>query len=430
MSKSFLKSQLHYKRAIKTIPMGSQTFSKSTFAFPYGVSPLFAESANGCKLIDADGNEFIDLVNALLSVLLGHNDMDVYSAVVNQLKKGTNFSLPHSLEYEVSDLIVKSVKSVEMVRYGKSGSDATSAGVRIARAYNGKSHVAVCGYHGWHDWFIGSTTRGLGVPDQVKELTHTFKYNDISSLENIFQKNKGKISCVIMEPMNFEWPKKNFLEDVRELTLKNNALLIFDENITGFRYSLGGAQELFNISPDLTIFGKAIGNGLPLSVIGGSKEYMKLFEDIFFSGTFSGDPIALASAKAVIKKIRTGKILPHIHDVGSRIKTSIKKDIIDNSIGDIVSIGGHPSWSMLRFVDSKKFTSFEIKTLFLQEMFKRGVLTTGSNNISFAINCDDDLKTIVNSYEEVFNILSEAIKNNKVKYLLDCKPIEPLFKVR
>ncbi len=230
--------------------------------------------------------------------------------------------------------------------------------------------------------------------------------------------------------MNFEWPKDNFLEDVQEITKKNNALLIFDENITGFRYSTGGAQELFNISPDLTVLGKGIGNGFPLSVIGGAREFMVLAEDIFFSGTFSGEPIALAAAKAVIHKVVNNNVLPHIHEVGSILKDAVENIIKQEGLDEVVSIGGHPSWTMLRFSDSSQYKSSEIKTLFLQEMFKRGILTTGSNNISYAISKDKDLKSIINSYSEVLNIVSGAIKKYKVKDLLECKPLQPLFQVR
>ncbi len=183
MSSRYHKSEAFFNRVVKNIPLGSQTFSKSVYAYPYGVSPLFVEYAHGSKVVDIDGNEYIDLVNALLSVLLGHNDKDVSNAVLNQMRKGTNFSLPHPLEYEVSELITSAINSVEMVRYGKNGSDATSAGIRISRAYTGQDHIAVCGYHGWHDWYIGTTARNLGVPKVVQELTHTFKYNDIQVLK-------------------------------------------------------------------------------------------------------------------------------------------------------------------------------------------------------------------------------------------------------
>jgi glutamate-1-semialdehyde 2,1-aminomutase len=430
MSDRYKNSEEFFRRAIKNIPLGSQTFSKSIYAYPYGASPLFVESAYGSKVVDIDGNEYIDLVNALLSVLLGHNDEDVFNSVLKQMRKGTNFSLPHPLEYEVSELIISTVKSVEMVRYGKNGSDATSAAIRIARAYTGQDHVAVCGYHGWHDWYIGSTARNLGVPKAVQELTHTFEYNNISSLEKIFDDYKGKVACVILEPMNFEWPKDNFLEDVQAIARDNNALLVFDENITGFRYSIGGAQELFNICPDLTIFGKGIGNGFPLSVIGGAKEFMSLAEEIFFSGTFSGEPIALAAAKTVINKIVNNNVLPHIHEVGTSLKDAIENMIKQEQLDEVVNIGGHPSWTMLRFSNFSKYSSFEIKTLFLQEMFKRGILTTGSNNISYAISKDEDLTTIITSYSEVLNIVSDAIRKNKVRNLLECDPIKPLFQIR
>ncbi len=169
-----------------------------------------------------------------------------------------------------------------MVRFGKNGSDATSAAIRLARAFTKKEHVAVCGYHGWQDWYIGSTTRDLGVPEATKSLTHTFKYNDISSLEQLFYQQKNQIAAVILEPMNTHFPEDNFLQKVKDLCQQHGAVLIFDETITGFRFSMGGAQQLFNVTPDLATFGKGMANGYPISAVVGRKDIMMLMEDIFF----------------------------------------------------------------------------------------------------------------------------------------------------
>jgi glutamate-1-semialdehyde aminotransferase len=289
MSSRYKKSEEFLKRALNTIPLGSQTFSKSKAALPYGVSPYFVDHAKGSRFWDIDGNEYLDFVNALCCVTLGYCDPDVDDAVKIQMERGVTFSLPHRLEAEVAEILVDMIPCAEMVRFAKNGTDVTSAAIRVARAYTGRNRVALCGYHGWQDWYIGSTAKNLGVPLVVQELSHTFKYNNFSSLQELFDKYPNEFAAVILEPMNVEYPRNNFLENVRELTKLNGALLIFDETITGFRFSEGGAQELFDVTPDLSTFGKGIANGFPLSVVVGKREIMMEMEEIFFSGTFGGE---------------------------------------------------------------------------------------------------------------------------------------------
>jgi len=203
-NRKYAKSEALLKRALETIPLGTQTFSKSKTQLPFSVSPYFAKKAKGAYFWDVDDNKYIDFVNGLLSIQLGHCDDDITKAVTSQLQKGTIFSLASELEIEVAEKICKMVPCAEMVRFGKNGSDATSGAIRLARAYTKKDHVLVCGYHGWQDWFIGSTTRNLGVPRAVIDLTHSFHYNQIESLEILFEKFKGNVAAVILEPVNKE----------------------------------------------------------------------------------------------------------------------------------------------------------------------------------------------------------------------------------
>ena len=323
----YKKSEQLLERALKAIPLASQTFSKSLTQYPRGVSPFFIEKGMGAKVWDVDGNEYIDFVNSLAAVTLGYCDADVDKAVQAQMKNGVTFSLSHTLELEVAEKLIEIIPCAEKVRFAKNGTDATSASIRIARAYTGKEHIAVCGYHGWQDWYICSTTRDLGVPNGVKELTHKFQYNSIKSLEKLFQEQE--LACVIMEPMNVEYPEDNFLEKVKELAHKNNALLIFDETITGFRYSLGGAQELFNVIPDMATLGKGMANGYPLSAVVGSNKIMKKVEDIFFSGTFGGETLSLAAANAIINKYKKEKVVDHFYEIGTYLLEQLNQ-IIDN----------------------------------------------------------------------------------------------------
>jgi len=245
MAKRYAKSEVLFERARRTIPLAAQTFSKSTIQLPLGAAPLFAKRAKGSKLWDVDGNEYIDFVNGLAAITLGYVDPDVTTAVMRELECGTLYSLSHEIEARVAEKIVRLVPSAEMVRFGKNGSDATAGAIRVARAATGREDVLVAGYHGWQDWYIGSTTRDKGVPNSVKALTHRFIYNDVNALEARLQELNGKVAAIILEPMNVEYPKPGYLEAVRKLATSAGAVLIFDEMITGFRYAKGGAQDEF-----------------------------------------------------------------------------------------------------------------------------------------------------------------------------------------
>ncbi len=420
-------SELLLERALETIPLGSQTFSKSLTQYPKGVSPFFIEKGKGAKVWDVDGNEYIDFVSSLAAVTLGYCDEDVDKAVQEQMKNGVTFSLPHRLEMEVAEKLIEIIPCAQKVRFAKNGTDATSASIRIARAYTGREHIAVCGYHGWQDWYIGSTTRDLGVPKAVKELTHKFEYNNIESLEKIFQENE--LACVIMEPMNVEYPQNNFLEKIKELVHKNNALLIFDETITGFRYSLGGAQELFNVVPDLATFGKGMANGYPLSAVVGSDKVMQKVEDIFFSGTFGGETLSLAATSSVIDKYKQAQVIEHFYEMGVYLLEQLNQLINDQRLSDIFFTSGHPAWSFLHIKEQTEYSVFEIKTFFLQEMFKRGILTLGSHNLSFS-HTKREVDKLLEIYAEVLPMIKLYIDNQTLLENIQSDILKPLFKVR
>ena len=337
------------------------------------------------------------------------------------------FSLSHTLELEVAEKLIEIIPCAEKVRFAKNGTDATSASIRIARAYTGKEHIAVCGYHGWQDWYICSTTRDLGVPNGVKELTHKFQYNSIKSLEKLFQEQE--LACVIMEPMNVEYPEDNFLEKVKELAHKNNALLIFDETITGFRYSLGGAQELFNVIPDMATLGKGMANGYPLSAVVGSNKIMKKVEDIFFSGTFGGETLSLAAANAIINKYKKEKVVDHFYEIGTYLLEQLNQIIDNENLGDIFWTSGHPAWSFLHIKEQEEYNSFEIKTFFLQESLKRGIITLGTHNLSFS-HTKREIDRLIEVYAEVLPMIKWHVNNQTLLENIHGEILEPLFKVR
>lgn len=429
MSERYRNSEALLQRALQVIPMGTQTFSKSRTQYPHGVSPYYAARAQGSQFWDADGNQYVDFVNGLCAVTLGYNDPDVTQAVRQQLEDGVIFSLPHRVEIDVAEKLIEMVPCAEAVRFGKNGSDATAGAIRIARAFTGREHVAACGYHGWQDWYIGATTRNLGIPRSTAQLTHLFSYNNPDSLLKIFREYPEQVAAVIMEPMNVAQPENGFLEAVQEMASQHNAVLIFDETITGFRYSNGGAQELFGVTPDLATFGKGLANGYPVSAVAGRADIMRFMEEVFFSFTFGGEALSLAASLATMRKLQQEPVVPTMIATGEQILSGVRKLIERFGLQSFLDVAGHPTWSFLLIRDSGPYAQYVIKTLFLQEMLRRGVLTLGTHNVSYA-HTQEDIGKLLGAYEEVLPILGDAVLNQRMEELLLCKPLEPLFKVR
>lgn len=433
MTRTYQQSSEWLERAEKTIPLGSQTFSKSRIAYPKNVSPLFIKRGQDCQVWDADDNQYTDFVSGLLSVSLGYCNETIDNAVIKQIKSGVTFSLPHQLEMQVAEKLVDLIPCADMVRFGKNGSDATSAAIRLARAFTQREHVAVCGYHGWQDWYIGSTTRDLGVPQSTKALTHVFKYNDISSLEKIFDDKKatddGKIAAVILEPMNTHFPQDNFLQKVKELCQQHGAILIFDETITGFRFSMGGAQQLFNVTPDLATFGKGMANGYPISAVVGRRDIMMLMQDIFFSGTFAGETLSLAATKATLDYMTEHKVVAHLKAIGEKLLMGLEKIINEMQAQHWLSLHGHPAWSFLTIHDQGGYSAIQLKSLFLQEMAKRGFLLGGGHNLNYAHKMAD-IEALLTAYKEVLSLLAATIEQQDFATTFKGELLQPVFKVR
>ena len=424
MTLRYKESENWLNRAEASIPLGSQTFSKSKMSLPLGAAPLFIEQGKGAIVKDIDGNSYTDYINGLLSISLGYQDPDIDNAIKKQLSQGINFSLPHKLEAEVAEILIDLIPCAEMVRFGKNGSDATSAAIRLARAYTGREHIAVCGYHGWQDWYIGSTTRDLGVPASTKALTHAFKYNDLESLAKVFCSQSEKVAAVILEPVNIEAPTDNFLQKVKDLCHKNGAVLIFDEMITGFRYSLGGAQEYFDVMPDLATFGKGMANGMPLSAVMGKKSIMLLMNDIFFSGTFGGETLSLAATKATLEKMKTVNYDQYIWQLGRYLFEGFEQ--IES---DIFSLKGLPPWSFLAIENGKNSSANEIKSWLIQELCKREILFIGSHNLTLS-HTHKDIDRLLEVYNELFAQAQYIDNKENIANHVNGHMIENVFKVR
>lgn len=428
--KSYSSSQELYQRALRTIPTASQTFSKSALMYVEGTAPLFAQRGEGCYLWDVDGNRFIDYVLGLLPVVLGYQDPDVDLAIKSQLERGITFSLATELEAELAEMLVDVIPCAEKVRFGKNGTDATSAAIRLARAYTGRDRVAVCGYHGWQDWYIGSTPRHLGVPRAVRELTSTFTYNDATSLANLLAEHKDQFAAVILEPITFDLPKDEFLQSVKTLADKHGALLVFDEIVTGFRASLGGAQEIFGVTPDLACVGKALGNGMPISAVLGRADVMNLMDDIFFSGTFGGETLSLAASIATLRKLKSSNAVDRIHSVGGRLIKAIRSQIFDHDLNDYYQITGQRWWPSLQPRPNDRFDSNFTTSLLRQELVAQDLLYLSTFNICLAHDDDDVIGQTLASTDRALANIADALRGNQPEKRLKGPPIKPVFHVR
>jgi glutamate-1-semialdehyde aminotransferase len=347
------KSNSHLKRALRYIPEATQTKSKGYNRFPE-LYPKFIDRGLGSKVWDADDNEYIDWIMGLGPITLGYD-------LIHPQQSGV-FSLPSPREAELAELLCDIIPCAEMVRFGKNGGDATMAAVRLARAVTGRELVAYCGYHGCMDWYAHEIIPNAGT---VCQPLHKFQYNNFNSLDQLRLDN---FACAIME-IPPEEPMPGFLEWVIDLCHASGALFILDEIVTGFRYSLGGAQELYGITPDLACFGKGMANGFPISAIVGKRKYMEHFSDIFFSTTFGGDIGAISASTITINRIISDDVIKHIWTIGRKLRSGIQDIISKYNIG--ARLRGNPARSLIEFDDDPDFVK---KSLFLQEVANMGVL--------------------------------------------------------
>jgi glutamate-1-semialdehyde aminotransferase len=416
-------------RARKVIPGCTQAFSKGLDQYPQSVSPHYIVRGKGARVEDVDGNAYYDFAMGLAPVVLGYADPDVDRAVAERLQEGTVFTLSHPLEIELAELLVETIPCAEMVRYGKNGSDATTGAVRLARAFTKRDRVACCGYHGWHDWYIGSTTRNLGVPVQTAALTHSFPYNDLEALDRLFRVHPGEFACAIIEPTTIFRPSPGYLEGIKALCQRRGVLLIFDEIVTGFRLALGGAQEYFGVTPDLACCGKAMANGYPISVVAGRADIMRLFEEVFFSHTFAGEAVGLAAALATIHKLRQCKVHDHLWEQGERIIAAFNQLAAEFGLDDRLTCVGYGPRSVLQFRASDSgVEDVMLKTFFQQEYMRRGILTANCHNMSLA-HTAEIVDHLLGVYREVMELTADLLRNgDDLRDHLEGEPLEPVFR--
>jgi glutamate-1-semialdehyde aminotransferase/spore coat polysaccharide biosynthesis protein SpsF (cytidylyltransferase family)/predicted dehydrogenase len=423
------KSKAWLERAERVIPGSSQTFSKGSNQHVRGIAPVFLAKGKGCRVWDVDGNEYIDYIQGLLPNILGYADEEVNAAVTAQMAQGHSFSLPHPIEVELAERLTRLIPCAQKVRFGKNGSDVTSGSVRAARALTGRERIACCGYHGWQDWYIGSTTRNAGIPLGVRALTHPFVYNDLASLQKLLEEHKGEFAAVIMEPVNFWPPVAGFLEGVKQLAHEHGALLVFDEICSGFHFGLGGAQKKFGVTPDLACFGKAMGNGFPISCVVGRADLMQVFDEIFFSFTFGGEVASMAAAMKVLDILEGTDALARMDANGRLLQEGLNAMAKQGGLQDRIKCVGYPFWSLIRFLDAEGKDSLLVRSLFSQECVKRGVLLLATHNMT-AAHDPLAIEQTLRVYAEVCKTVAQWLTEDRPERHLEGEMIQPVFRVR
>jgi glutamate-1-semialdehyde aminotransferase len=418
------KSLEMYQRGLKVQSPITQTLAKGPGQFSKGVAPVYLQKGKGARVWDVDGNEYIDFNMGIGPLSLGYCIPEIDEAIQAQLKDGITFSLMHPLEVELAEMLNGIIPNAEVVKYSKTGADVTSAAVRIARAFTGREKVFCCGYHGWHDWYIGITSRSGGIPEGIKNLSFTFPFNDIESIKNALDET---VACVILEPFIFEKPQNNFLQELAEICKANGTLLIFDEMWTGFRIALGGAQEYFGVKADLATFSKACANGMPLAILTGRKDVMSLFEnDVFSYTTFGGEALSLAACKATIEYMQKHDVIAVLNSKGEWIQNEYNKLVSYLGMSEITSCVGYPCRSMLTY-QAEGQNPLALKTFMQQELLQKGILWGGFHNISYS-HSKEDLEYTIKAYAEILPRLKLAIENNQVESLLKGELLEAVFR--
>jgi len=415
------QSRRWWQRAEAVIPCGTQTLSKGPTQFVQGVSPIYLQRGRGSHVWDVDGNEYVDFPMGLGPVILGYADPVVDAAIRRQLEDGITFTLMHPLEVEVAERIVAMCPGVEAVRFGKSGSDALSAAVRAARARTGRDHVLVAGYHGWHDWYVGSTTRNVGVPAAVQACTSTFAYDHLEDLDRALSERAGEVAAVVLEPSGLDTPSEGYLQGVVDLARERGAISIFDEVITGFRLAPGGARERYGVIPDVSCYGKALGNGMPISAVAGAWDVMSVFEDVFFSLTHGGETLSLAAAAAVLDTLADGTVLAGIDELGSRLRRGLQELVATHDLGDRVRIGGESPRAVVAFAGQDQLV---VRSWVQQSLVKQGCLFNGSMFIC-ARHTEAEVELALAGFDAAFKGLAE---HGDVAHLLEGSPVQPVFR--
>jgi glutamate-1-semialdehyde 2,1-aminomutase len=435
-SLDFTKSRELQRRVHQLIPGGCHTYAKGDDQFPL-LSPGFIERGEGCHVWDADGNEFIEYGMGCRAVTLGHAFPSVVEAAQREMLNGVNFTRPATIELACAEELVGMIHGAEMVKFAKDGSTVTTAAVKLARAHTGRDMVALCSDHPFfaiHDWFIGTTAIQAGIPDSVKKLTATFRYNDPESLEHLFRAHPGRIACVILEPTKYADPEDHFLHRVQELCERYGAVFVLDEMITGFRWHNGGAQAAYDITPDLSTFGKALANGFSLSALVGKRNLMEvggLFHDkervFLLSTTHGAETHCMAAAIEVMRTYQQQPVVERLHEQGQKLKDGLRAVIARHDVEDFVEVVGRPCNLVFATRDASGSASQGFRALLMQELIARGILGP-SLVISYA-HSDDDVQKTIDAFDGALPVYRQALIDGYEAHLLG-PPTQVVYRSR
>jgi glutamate-1-semialdehyde 2,1-aminomutase len=430
----FTRSREYQVKSHHLIPGGAHTYAKGDDQYPE-LAPGFIVRGEGCHVWDVDDNEYIEYGMGLRSVTLGHGYRSVVEAAYRQMQLGVNFVRPSIIEVEAAEHLLTLLGAGEMVKFGKNGSDVTTAAVKLARAHTGRDMIAICAEHPFFsvdDWFIGSTAMAAGIPESTRAATVKFHYNDIASLAALFERYPNQIAGVVMEAETVEPPRDGFLQQVQRLCHRHGALFILDEIITGFRWHVRGAQFVHDIQPDLSTFGKALGNGFSISALVGRRDVMELGglhhdkERVFLlSTTYGAETSSLAAALEVMRIYEQEPVIEHLHRQGNRLIDGVNDAIAENELEEYFQLAGRPCNLIYVTRDAARERSQVFRTLFLQETIKRGLLMP-SLVVSYA-HTDEDIDRTIAGIAGALRVYRQALDGGVERFLVG-RPVKPVFR--
>ena len=405
-------SEKMYEHALNIIP-GAVAGIRRPYNFVPGEYPIYFDNAKGGRVTDVDGNEYIDYLCAYGPIIIGHREEEIDNAAIEQMRnKGFCFSLTQPIQNRLAEKMIELIPSAEMAVFVKTGSDATTTAIRVARAATDRIKVARCGYHGWHDWCV--EVKG-GIPQKFYEDIYEFHYNDLDGLEDIMKQHGNEMAAIIITPVGHplaervQMPKPGFLEGVRELANKYGTVLIFDEIRSGFRVNIGGAQKEFGVTPDLSVFGKAMANGYPIGAVVGKKDVMKVLADkVFLSSTFFPNSIEQIASLKTIEILQRDNVLDAIRKKGEMFGKLIE-DVI-RKIDYDVEFSGAPWMPFITFNKDKDGLYKKLRPAFYTELIRRKVFLQPYHHGYIAYrHTDEDLKYSVDMIAESFGELKKYI---------------------
>ncbi|MGW2033391.1 MULTISPECIES: glutamate-1-semialdehyde 2,1-aminomutase [Streptomyces] len=429
------RSRAMNERLHALVPGGAHTYAKGDDQYPEDLAPVISHG-RGAHVWDVDGNRYVEYGSGLRSVSLGHAHPRVTEAVRRELDRGANFVRPSVVEVEAAERFLATVPTAEMVKFAKNGSDVTTAAVRLARAVTGRPRVALCADHPFFsvdDWFIGTTPMSAGIPESTTELTVTFPYGDLAATEELLNRFKGEVACLILEPATHTEPPPGYLAGLRELADRHGCVLVFDEMITGLRWSEAGAQGLYGVVPDLSTFGKALGNGCAVSALAGRRELMERGglrhsgDRVFLLSTTHGaETHSLAAAMAVLATYVEEGVTARLHALGDRLAAGVREAAAAMGVGDHVVVRGRASNLVFATLDEKGQPSQRYRTLFLRRLLMGGVLAP-SFVVSSALG-DDDIDHTVDVVAQACAVYRKALDAGDPTPWLGGRPVKPVFR--